>query len=125
MGYQPSSPSSPPSKDTIYVARVVNDRKYRTILSTQPDQQVITMWLKAGEIIPLEKHPVTQTFYILDGNGEASVRVNDERYKDGEAYDIYPVKQDDIIVVPAETYHQITAGEQGMHLLTIYGKPVH
>lgn len=96
-------------KDTL------NNKKYRKILHTTKELQVVLMSLKSGEYIPEEVHHATQFIRIESGHGVAEV--SNRRYilKDGVA-----------IVIPSGKKHMIiNTGVDELKLYTIYSPPQH
>jgi mannose-6-phosphate isomerase-like protein (cupin superfamily) len=96
-------------KDTL------NNKKYRKILHTTKELQVVLMSLKPREDIPEEVHHATQFIRIESGNGVAEV--SNRRYilKDGVA-----------IVIPSGKKHRIiNTGVDELKLYTIYAPPQH
>lgn len=89
---------------------------FRQVLHTCDYSQVVAMSLPIGEDIGEEVHLNTdQIFIIADGYGE--VMVGNERRQ---------VEEDDIIVVPAGTIHNVkNIGITDLKLLTIYAPPAH
>lgn len=104
--------------EEILVTPVTNDKKFRTILFTQPDQQVTKMWLFPAQTIPRETHDVTQTLYVVLGNGEIRIYF-------GDHIDLYEIHTNDVLVIPAGTSHEVIAGTLGLQLLSVYGRPLH
>ncbi|PXW83816.1 mannose-6-phosphate isomerase-like protein (cupin superfamily) [Pseudogracilibacillus auburnensis] len=95
---------------------------FRTALWTGEHLQVTLMSLDVGEDIGLEVHPnVDQFLRIEDGEGFVQMgptrdNLNFER----------SVQDDDAIMVPAGTWHNVTnTGNKPLKLYTIYAPPNH
>lgn len=89
---------------------------YRQVLSTTPTQQLVVMSLKPKEEIGLEVHPYTTQFIRIEqGKG---IAIMDDTYCD--------IEDDDAIVIPPNTYHNIkNTGNIPLKLYTIYSPPEH
>jgi mannose-6-phosphate isomerase-like protein (cupin superfamily) len=93
----------------------LNNRYYRKVLHTTPQQQLVLMNLKPHEEIGMEKHSyITQFIRVEDGTGKAIINKREYRLKDGDA-----------LVIPPNTTHNIIAGKIGLKLYTIYSPPEH
>lgn len=89
---------------------------YRQILSTTPTQQLVVMSLLPKQDIGMEIHPYTTQFIRIEqGTGEA---IMDNTYCE--------LEDDDVIVIPPNTLHNITnTGTIPLKLYTIYSPPEH
>lgn len=89
---------------------------YRRVLSTTPTQQLVVMSLNPKEEIGLEVHPyITQFIRIEQGKALA---VMDDTF--------YELEDDDVIVIPPNTLHNIAnVGKNKLKLYTIYSPPNH
>jgi len=95
--------------------RTKNNEKFRDVLYSTPQLQLVLMSLKPQEDIGIEVHPNVSQFIRVDGgSGEAIVGDNTTYLEDGDA-----------IVVPPGVRHNIIAGNQGMKLYVIYSPPNH
>jgi mannose-6-phosphate isomerase-like protein (cupin superfamily) len=93
----------------------VDNKSYRKILFTGKHLQLGLMSIEPGEDVGIETHPETDQFFRVDGgSGEASIGGKKYALKDGDA-----------IIIPAGSEHNITAGEEGIKLYTIYAPPHH
>ena len=95
-------------KDTL------KNKKFRKILYTTEELQLVLMNLLPYEEIGFEEHNATQFIRIEGGTGRAIV--NDKYYllRDGDA-----------ITIDKHSYHNIIAGKNGLKLYTIYSPPQH
>jgi mannose-6-phosphate isomerase-like protein (cupin superfamily) len=89
--------------------------KFRKVLYTAKNTQLVVMSLKPGESIGAEKHSVDQFFRVEEGIGE--VIINGDRKKIGPGSGI---------IIPANAKHNITnTGEELLQLYTLYSPPHH
>ena len=96
-------------------SRTKDNNKFRDVLYTTPQMQLVLMSLKPQEDIGIELHPNTSQFIrVDDGSGEAIVGNNTTYLENGDA-----------IVIPAGVRHNIIAGNQGMKLYVVYSPPNH
>lgn len=91
-----------------------SNNNFRKVLFTAEHIQLVLMSLKPNEDIGLEKHNVDQFFRVDSGSGEAII--------DGHKYEL---KDGDAIIIPANSEHNITAGDEGLKLYTLYAPPHH
>jgi mannose-6-phosphate isomerase-like protein (cupin superfamily) len=89
---------------------------FRRVLWTGKNSQLVIMTIPPGGEIGEEVHPnVDQILTFVSGVGEA--RVNGETK---------PVKQGDLVAVPAGTRHNfVNTGPNPLVLYTVYGPPEH
>jgi mannose-6-phosphate isomerase-like protein (cupin superfamily) len=93
----------------------LQNKLYRKILYTSPQQQLVLMKLKPNEEIGMEKHVgITQFIRVEGGSGIAIIRDKKYLLKDGDA-----------IIIPSNTYHNIIAKSEGLQLYTLYSPPAH
>jgi mannose-6-phosphate isomerase-like protein (cupin superfamily) len=93
---------------------VAND-KFRQVLYTAKNSQLVLMSLKPGEDIGAEIHKVDQFFRIEKGSGEALL--NGART---------PIQAGFAVLVPAGVNHNIVnTGEVPLKLYTLYAPPNH
>lgn len=93
----------------------VKNKYYRKVLFTTNELQLVLMCLESGEEIGMESHlSTTQFIRVEEGSGYAIVSGKKYRLKD-----------DDAIVIPSRSRHNIVAGKEGMKLYTIYSPPEH
>lgn len=90
---------------------------FRKVLFTGPHSQLVVMSLKPNEDIGMETHPDVDQFIRIE-EGEGKVILNGEER---------PIKEDDAIVVPAGTEHNVinTSSENPLKLYTVYSPPNH
>ena len=95
---------------------------FRTAIWTGKHLQVVVMSLRVGEDIGLEVHPTVDQFLRIESGqgkvqmGESKNRLTFERR----------VSDDDAIMVPAGTWHNLTnTGNKPLKLYTIYAPPEH
>ncbi len=90
---------------------------YRRVLYTGHYMQLVVMSLNPGEEIGNEIHGLDQ--FIRVEQGEAKVIL-----QNGETE--YTLKDDDIVIIPSGTYHNvINTGDAALKLYTIYAPPEH
>ncbi|MEK7218821.1 MAG: cupin domain-containing protein, partial [Patescibacteria group bacterium] len=89
---------------------------FRRVLYTAKHSQLVLMSIKPGEEIGEEVHVLDQFIRIEEGEGKAVL--------DGVEH---PVKDDDGIVIPAGTRHNVINTSKTAHLklYTIYAPPEH
>lgn len=93
---------------------VAND-KFRQVLYTAKNSQLVLMSLKPGEDIGAEIHKVDQFFRIEEGSGQALL--NGART---------PIQAGFAVLVPAGINHNIiNTGEVPLKLYTLYAPPNH
>jgi mannose-6-phosphate isomerase-like protein (cupin superfamily) len=95
---------------------------FRTALWTGNHLQVALMSINVGEDIGLEVHPSTDQFLrIEEGRGVVQMGNSEENLTFRRN-----VGEDDAIMVPAGTWHNlINTGNQPLKLYTIYAPPEH
>jgi mannose-6-phosphate isomerase-like protein (cupin superfamily) len=89
---------------------------FRNVLYTGKRSQLVAMSLAPGEEIGAETHPSTdQTFFFIDGTGEATIDHKPLSIAAGE-----------VLCVPAGTLHNVrNTSKRAMKLLTLYAPPEH
>lgn len=94
----------------------LENRRFRKILFTTNQMQLVLMSLEPGEEIGREKHSgITQFIRIEKGKGLAEVGSKRYRLKDG-----------DCIIIPSGKYHNIiNTGKNRLKLYTLYAPPAH
>ncbi|WP_435924193.1 cupin domain-containing protein [Paenibacillus sp. DYY-L-2] len=99
-----------------------HNRNFRTALWTGTHLQVTLMSLMPGEDIGLEIHPGTDQFLrIEDGHGFVQMGARKDRLDFQRN-----VNEDDAIIVPAGTWHNLTnTGTKPLKLYSIYAPPRH
>jgi len=98
-------------------ARTLANEKFREVLYTAKNSQLVVMTLRPGEEIGLEKHEGHDQFIRVEA-GEGVAILDGERHalSDGVA-----------VVIPAGTEHNVinTSAAAPMRLYTIYSPPEH
>ncbi|KOP71865.1 cupin domain-containing protein [Cytobacillus solani] len=98
------------------------NRAYRTALWTGRHLQVTLMSLKAGEDIGLEMHPNLDQFLRIE-QGQGIVHMGNQK---DHLYYRKKVNDDDAIMIPAGTWHNVTnTGNVPLKLYSIYAPPQH
>jgi len=88
---------------------------FRRVLYTGKHLQLVLMALKPGEEIGAEVHDTHDQFFRVEqGEGVVSIDGVDT-----------PIKDDDVVIVPAGARHNVVAGGAGLKLYTLYGPPEH
>jgi mannose-6-phosphate isomerase-like protein (cupin superfamily) len=89
---------------------------FRNVLYTGERSQLVAMSLAPEEEIGAETHATTdQTFFFIDGSGEATV----DRKP-------LPISAGDVLFVPAGSLHNVrNTSKRPMKLLTLYAPPEH
>ena len=89
---------------------------FRRVLYTGKKTQLVAMNLLPGEEIGEETHAATdQVFFFASGAGSAVI---DQKPR--------PVREGDVLFVPAGTLHNIrNTGKSSMKLTTMYAPPEH
>lgn len=97
----------------------IKNRNYRKVLKTTSQMQLVLMNIPVGEDIPKEKHHKTTQFIRFEkGVGEVQIgRSGKKRCR---------VKDGDIVIIPAGTYHKvINKGRRPLKLYALYSPPEH
>jgi len=94
----------------------VNDDNFRQVLYTGKHAQLVVMSLKPGEEIGSEVHEhVDQFFRFEEGRGKVVIAGEEQE-----------VKEDEAVIVPAGSEHNIiNIGNKPLKLYTIYSPPNH
>lgn len=96
----------------------LNNNKFRKILYTDINQQLVLMSLLPLQNIPNEKHVQSTQFIRVESGTGMIIYGNNKRklLKDGSS-----------IIIPKNTYHEIinTSKNENLKLYTIYSPPVH
>lgn len=90
---------------------------FRQVLYTGQHVQLVLMTLQPNEEIGMEVHEITDQFLRIE-KGQGKVIMNGEEH---------PLKDGDVIIVPAGTEHNVinTSSTEQMKLYTIYAPPHH
>jgi len=92
-----------------------NNTNYRKIIYTTDEQQLVVMSINTDSEIGFESHDSSQ--FIRIEEGIATVIYEQE---------IHILEQNDFIIIPNNTYHNIiNKGNIPLKLYTIYSPPVH
>lgn len=97
--------------------KTLQNRAWRRVVSTTPQQQLVVMYIPPRAEIPLERHTgTTQFIRVESGTGNATIAGEYYRLRDGDA-----------VIVPPNTWHVIRASPSGhgLSLYTIYSPPHH
>jgi mannose-6-phosphate isomerase-like protein (cupin superfamily) len=101
--------------DNIEHATEANE-KFRKVLYTGHNLQLVLMTLQPGEEIGAEVHDDRDQFFRFEA-GSGEVVVDDNTYK---------VKADDAVIVPQGARHNVRCtGDEPLKMYTIYGPPEH
>lgn len=95
----------------------LQNKKYRHVINTTKNQQLVLMTLQPGEDIPQENHPnITQFIRIEKGHGIAVIEGKEYALHDGIS-----------ITIPQGKSHYIknNSESEDLHLYTIYSPPHH
>lgn len=90
---------------------------FRKVLYTSQHMQLVLMTLKPNEEIGLEVHSVNDQFFRIE-KGQGKVIMNKKEHI---------IKEDDAIIVPAGTEHNVinTSSTEPLQFYTIYAPPHH
>ena len=105
-----------------YVGHIEKDtlqnNYFRKVLFTGKHAQLVLMSLKPEEEIGDEVHPNVDQFFRIE-QGEARFIFNET--------EIHDVKDNDAVIVPAGTYHNVinTSKTRELKLYTVYSPPNH
>ncbi len=90
---------------------------FRRVLYTGQNVQLVLMSLLPGEDIGMEVHDDTDQFFRFE-EGEGTVIINETEYQ---------VKDDDAVVVPAGSRHNVinTSDTEPLRFYTVYAPPHH
>jgi mannose-6-phosphate isomerase-like protein (cupin superfamily) len=97
--------------------KTLANNRFREVLFTGPNMQVVVMTLQAGEEIGLERHEGHDQFIRVEqGEGVALLDGEKHALEDGVA-----------VVIPAGTEHNVinTSRSAPLRLYTIYAPPEH
>lgn len=94
----------------------INNKNYRKVIHTTPQQQLVVMNIPNNTNIGLERHPHTTQFIRIEkGKGIAILQ--------GKKYEI---SKDDFVMIPPNMEHDIiSTSRNGLKLYTIYSPPEH
>lgn len=98
------------------------NENYRTAIWTGTHLQVTVMSIDVGDDIGLEVHPDVDQFIRIE-KGKGIVQMGNRKDRLNFRKKVY---QDDAIMVPAGTWHNVTnIGNRPLKLYTIYAPPEH
>ncbi len=101
--------------DNIERVTEAND-KFRKVLYTGHNLQLVLMSLRPGEEIGAETHDDRDQFFRFEA-GSGEVYIDDNTYK---------VKAEDAVIVPQGARHNVrNTGQEPLRMYTIYGPPEH
>ena len=101
------------------IEELTEDNEYfRKVLYTGTYAQLVLMCLQPGEEIGNEVHGNVDQFFRIEEGEAKFIFPNGEEHK---------VHGDDVVIVPAGTYHNVinTSKEKPLKLYTIYSPPNH
>ena len=91
------------------------NESFRKVVFTGPHSQLVLMAVAPGSEIGLETHPVDQFFYVVDGEGVATIEGRGHKIGKGDA-----------VCVPADQQHNIANfGDEPLKLFTVYSPAQH
>jgi len=97
-------------------ALTLKNNKFREVLYTWNNLQLVVMAIKVGEDIWSEVHPDHDQFLRFE-SGKGKVTINDTEYQVGA---------EDVVIVPAWATHNVeNTGNDELKLYTIYGPSHH
>jgi mannose-6-phosphate isomerase-like protein (cupin superfamily) len=109
------STSSKKGFETNIEDDTLQNDKFREVLYTGKNLQLVLMTLKPGENIGMEVHQNDQFFRFETGNGKVIINDTEYNVSDGTG-----------IIVPAGSNHDIiNTGKVALQLYTLYGPPHH
>ncbi len=97
----------------------VKNTEYRKVLATSNNMQLVVMSIPEKENIPFEIHKDHDQFIKVEkGNCNAIIGNQNKN--------TYTLREGDCIIIPSNTYHEITnTGNEPLKLYTIYTPPEH
>ena len=95
----------------------LTNENFRKVLFTGEHSQLVVMSLLPNEKIDMEVHPNVDQFFRFE-KGEVKAELNGE---------IVHLKENDVLIVPAGTFHEITntSSTQPLKLYTVYSPANH
>lgn len=100
----------------------MRNRSFRRVIWTGDHLQVTLMSIGVGDDLGLELHPDVDQFIRVE-SGRGYVQMGNRR--NNLTFERY-VQDDDVIIVPAGTWHNLTnIGNSPLKLYTIYAPPEH
>ncbi|OCH88095.1 RmlC-like cupin [Obba rivulosa] len=119
MSRIPKPNTTPPKGVTVFknISEIAADSdKFRRVLWTGRNSQLVIMTIPVGEEIGEETHTVDQHLNFLSGNAQA---ISDGKNK----YDVVP---GDVVIVPAGTLHNFkNTGSTPLIVSTVYAPAEH
>ena len=121
MAYDFKDHGKQPVVENIEGMTLENDN-FRTTIWTGDKLQVTLMTIQPGDDIGLEiHHGIEQFLRIEQGEGLCQMGPSEDKLNFERE-----VKADDIIIVPADTWHNVTnKGDEPIKLYSIYAGPDH
>lgn len=92
----------------------LENNNFRKVLYTAQWLQLVLMALQPNEEIDFEVHKENDQFFRFE-SGSGKVYIDDT---------IYDVADDDVVVIPRGSRHNVIAWSQGLKMYTLYG-PAH
>ena len=91
------------------------NKDFRQVVATGDNVQVVLMSIPPEGEIGEETHPDNdQVLLLVEGGGSAILDGKEKPFEEG-----------DLVLVPAGTLHNFTAGTDGMKIVTTYSPPHH
>lgn len=102
--------------------KTIENTKYRKVIYTTEQTQLVLMSLLSSEDIPWEKHAHTTQFIRIEkGTCAVYTRDNSNEHLPPKQHRL---KDGDIIMIPANTWHYVKATSE-LKLYTLYSPPEH
>ena len=97
----------------------VQNTDYRKVLCTSNNMQLVVMSIPIKENIPFEIHKDHDQFIKIEKGSCTAIIGKDNKNS-------YVLNEGDCIIIPSNTYHEITnIGNENLKLYTIYTPPEH
>ncbi len=100
---------------TDLIKSITDNKKYRNVITTTKDLQIVEMSLKLGEFIPKEKHNGSQFFLVISGEAKLETLGDVLILKKGESSTVNPTVE----------HYLANNGKDVLKILTIYSPPEH
>ena len=98
------------------------NNRYRKILYTTKQMQLIVQKLNFHQKVDKEKHPLSTQFIRIE-SGKLKVTIFN---KSGmKKFRTFYLNDGDSVVIPANTFHELESIDTRTTLYTLYAKPVH
>lgn len=97
------------------IEQAKTNENFRKVLATGDHTQVVIMSIPPDGEIGEEVHPDNdQVLLLVEGSGSAILDGKEQPFEEG-----------DLVLVPAGTLHNFTAGKDGLKVVTTYSPPHH